>query len=105
MFFSKNNNAQMQEAIKSSLNVPAIQHYEKYLGLLSFVGRVKKACFTQIKERIWARMQGWKEKLLSQASKEVIIKVVVQSIPTYSMSVFKLPVSLCKDIEAMIRKF
>ena len=34
-----------------------------------------------------------------------MIKVVVQSIPTYSMSVFKLPVYLCKDIEAMIQKF
>jgi len=34
-----------------------------------------------------------------------MIKVVVQSIPVYSMSVFKLPVDLCKDIEAMIRKF
>ena len=34
-----------------------------------------------------------------------MIKVVVQSIPVYSMSVFKLPVGLCKDMEAMIRKF
>ena len=33
-----------------------------------------------------------------------MIKAVVQSIPTYFMSVFKLPVGLCKDIEAMIRK-
>ena len=105
MFFSKNTDAQVQEAIKSSLNVPAIQHYEKYLGLSSFVGREKKACFIQIKERIWAKMQGWKEKLLSQAGKEVMMKAMVQSIPTYSMSVFKLPVSLCKDIEAMIQKF
>lgn len=55
-----------------------------------------------MKEWIWARMQGWKEKLLSQAGKEVMIKAVIQSIPTYSMSVFKLPVSLCKDIETMI---
>ena len=45
------------------------------------------------------------EKLLSQVGKEVMIKAVVQSIPVYSMSVFKLPVGLCKDIEAMIRKF
>ena len=50
-------------------------------------------------------MQGWKEKLLSQAGKEVMIKAMVQSIPTYSMSVFKIPVGLCKDIEAMIRRF
>lgn len=50
-------------------------------------------------------MQGWKEKFLSHAGKEVMIKVVVQSKPTYSMSVFKMPVSLCKDIEAMNYKF
>ena len=85
--------------------MPAIKHYEKYLGLPSFVGRQKKACFNQIKERIWAKMQGWKEKLLSQAGKEVMIKAVIQSIPTYSMSVFRLPLGLIKDIEAMICKF
>ena len=50
-------------------------------------------------------MQGWKEKLLSQAGREVMIKAVVQSISVYSMSIFKLPVGLCKDIEAMIQKF
>ena len=50
-------------------------------------------------------MQGWKEKLLSQVRKEVMIKVVIQSIPAYSMSVFKMPVSLCKEIETMICKF
>lgn len=58
IFFSKNTN-------EGALNVPTIQHYENYLGLPSFVGRNKTACFTQIKERIWGRMQGWKEKLLS----------------------------------------
>ena len=105
IFFSKNTDAQTMEEIKLSLRVPAIQHYEKYLGLPSFVSRGKKACFMQIKERIWAKMQGWKEKLLSQVGKEIMIKAVVQSIPTYSMSVFKLLVGLCKDIEAMIRKF
>ena len=105
LFFSKNTSEQSQDVIKNSLNMPAIQHYEKYLGLPSFIGRSKKASFTQVKERIWSRMQGWKEKLLSQARKEIMIKAVIQSIPTYSMSVFRLPTSLCKDIEAMIRKF
>ena len=87
------------------LGVPVIKSYEKYLRLPSFVGRQKKACFNHIKEQIWSRMQGWKEKLLSQADKEIIIKEVVQSIPTYSISVFCLPIGLLKDIEPMIRKF
>ena len=100
--FSRKTDEVTSEAIKVALDVPTIRHYEKYLGLPSFIGRNRTACFTQIKERIWGRMQGWKEKLLSQAGREIMIKVVVQSIPVYSMSVFKLPVSLCKDIEAMV---
>ncbi|XP_030939831.1 uncharacterized protein LOC115964710 [Quercus lobata] len=105
LFFSRNTNDATKEVIKVSLGLLAIQHYEKYLGLPSFVGRNKKACFTHFKERIWSKMQGWKEKLLSQVGKEVMIKAVIQSIPAYSMNVFTLPVSLCKDIEAMIWKF
>ncbi|KAK9998718.1 hypothetical protein SO802_018321 [Lithocarpus litseifolius] len=104
-FFSRNTSEEVKESLRVLLNVPIIQDYEKYLGLPSFVGRQKKACFTKIKECIWAKMQGWKEKLLSQAGKEVMIKAVVQSIPTYSMSVFRLPVGFLKDIEAMIQKF
>ena len=50
-------------------------------------------------------MQEWKERLLSQSGKEVMIKAVIQSIPTYSMNVFCLPLGLIKDIKAMIRKF
>ena len=34
-----------------------------------------------------------------------MIKAVIQSIHTYSISVCRLPISLCKDIETMICKF
>ena len=105
LFFSRNTDDATQETIKVSLGLLAIQYYEKYLGLPSFVGRNKKACFTHIKERIWSKMQGWKEKLLSQVGKEVMIKAVIQSISAHYMNVFKLLVILCKDIEAMIQKF
>ena len=64
-FFSRNTSKEVQEELKVMLGVPAIKSYKKYLGLPSFVGRQKKAYFNHIKERIWTRMQGWKEKLLS----------------------------------------
>ena len=43
--------------------------------------------------------------MLSQADKEVLLKVVVQAVPTLAMSRFKFLVGLCHDIEMLIRKF
>ena len=51
------------------------------------------------------KLQGWKGKMLSKASKEILIKVVAQSIPTYTMSVFQLPLKLCDELDAMCAKF
>ena len=50
-------------------------------------------------------MQGWEDKLLSQARREVLIKDVIQVIPTYTIDCFKLPLGLCNDIEALIKRF
>ena len=43
--------------------------------------------------------------MLSQIEREILIKSVVQVIPTYMMSYFKLPVGLCNKLESLIRKF
>lgn len=58
---------------------------ERYLGLHVYVGREKTKVFQFLKERVWQRIQGWKEKLLSKAGKEVLIKEVAYAIPTYAM--------------------
>ena len=47
----------------------------------------------------------WEGKLLSQAGREVLIKAVIQAIPSYTIGCFKLPVRLCNEIEVMVRKF
>ena len=90
---------------KGSIRVYEILHYDTYLGLLSLIGRNKKASLDYIKERVWRKLQGWGEKLLSQASREVLIKAVVQAIPTYTMSCFMLPLGLCHEIEGLVCKF
>ena len=51
------------------------------------------------------KLAGWKEIFLSMASREVLIKVVVQAIPTHTMSCFLLPKSLCDYLNSMVRKF
>lgn len=42
---------------------------------------------------------------MSQAGNEVLLKVVVQAIPTYTMSVFLLPKGLCTEISLTMSKF
>ena len=105
VFFSSNTNPRTREAITNFLGIPVSQNYEFYLGLPSLVGRAKKKSFSLIKERIWKKLKGWKESLLSQAGREVLVKAVIQAIPTYTMSCFKLPIGLIKEIETLIRKF
>ena len=105
LFFNNNASFATKEEVKNLLGVPEIKEYERYLGLPVVVGRRKKASLNYIKDRVWGKLQGWKEKILSQASKEVLLKVVVQVIPTFAMSCFRLPIGLCQDIEMLIRKF
>ena len=70
------------------------------------VDRNRKNTFNDIKEKLAKKLAGgWKEKLLSKAGKEVLIKAVAQAIPTYSMSFFKIPDFLCDELTSMIRNF
>ena len=105
IFFSKSTNEDTQTTIQNLLGVNIVRHYEKYLGLPSFVSRKKKESFTYIKQQVWKRIQGWEGKLLSQAGREILIKAVAQSLPTYTMACFKLPISLCHDLESMTCRF
>lgn len=50
-------------------------------------------------------LQGWKEKIFLVGGKEVLIKAVGKAIPNYTMSYFKLPLKLCKEINALCANF
>lgn len=82
-----------------------MKQYEAYLGLPALVGKNKRASFDQLKQKVWKRVQVWEAKLFSQTGREVLIKLVIQAIPTFAMSCFKLPTSLCHEIETLIWKF
>ena len=77
----------------------------KYLGLSSIIGRSKTEVFMEVKEKVGRKLVGWKGKLLSIRGKEILIKVVAQAVPSYTMSCFLIPKGLCEEIEGMIRKF
>lgn len=82
-----------------------IKSHESYLRQPSLVGRLKKNSFAQLKERVANKLVSWKEKLLSNAGKEILIKVVAQAVPTYTMSCFKLSNALCDELIGMVKQF
>ena len=82
-----------------------VRQHEKYLGLPPLVGRGKRKAFSRIKDQVGREIAGWKGNLLSNAGREILIKAVAQATPTYTMSVFKLPDSLCKELNSMMGNF
>jgi hypothetical protein len=105
IFFSKRCPEVVKQEPKTILNVQNESLSEKYLGMPSSVGRSTNGAFKYLKDRIWKWIQEWLEQCLSAGGKDVLIKLVVQAIPTFSMSCFKLPRGLCQHINAMIRNF
>lgn len=78
---------------------------EKYLGLPVVGGKSKVNTFKGLQERITKRVMGWKEKTISKARREVLIKMVAQAIPTYSMTIFKFPKKVSDDINSVLAKY
>ena len=103
--FSTNVDAMRRHDIRQLLGVREVSRHEKYLGLPTVIGRSKKMVFSVIKERVWKKLQGWKEKYLSRAGKETLIKAVIQAIPTYMMGLFKIPDGVLDEIHSMCARF
>jgi hypothetical protein len=75
------------------------------LGLPTAVDRLNSDDFDySISDRIMSKIVGW-HKLMSYARKEVMIKVVLQAIPNYSMCCFLLSKETCQKIISFIAQF
>ncbi|XP_042972810.1 uncharacterized protein LOC122304618 [Carya illinoinensis] len=105
IFFSPNTKQATKEYILNLAGTRASSSYEKYLGLPSLIGRSKHAAFKDIIDRIRGKISNWKNKFLSQAGKEILLKAVIQALPTYCMRVFKLPKSLLNEVNKIMHHF
>lgn len=76
-----------------------------YLGLPNMLGRNKASLLVFLKDKVNKRVQSWDGCRISQAGKEVLVKSVAQTLHSYAMSVFLLPMEIIKDMERNISKF
>lgn len=81
----------LQLALSSILQIPIWDSPGKYLGIPAEWGVSRGQTLNWIKERLFSKLEGWKDNFLSQAGKEVLIKSVIQVIPSYVMEILRLP--------------
>ena len=93
-FFSQNTTNEKRGEFLSILGPMQDSRHGKYLGLPSVIRKSKIQVFAKIKGKVAKKLSGWKEKMLSLGGKEILIKVVAQVIPTYTMNYFLLPKGL-----------
>ena len=65
----------------------------------------KNEVFACIRERVWKKAKGWKAVWLSRAGKEVLIKLIAQSMQAYAMNVFLLPITVSDEIKMTLNAF
>ncbi|XP_062021227.1 uncharacterized mitochondrial protein AtMg00310-like [Rosa rugosa] len=95
----------MQDGISAILGVERVDKHDRYLGLPTELRYSKSEAFGFLNEQIRNRIQGWREKTLSIAGKEMLIKAVVQAIPSYVMSFFEVPKYLCDEMHRLMAQF
>jgi hypothetical protein len=104
VFFSRNTSLERRQEILWLSRLTETHRIDAYLGLPTFVGISRTQAFQHIKAKVLQKLNNWKVHFLSQAGKEVLLKTVVQGIPTYCMGIFQLPISLC-EVNAMMQSF
>ncbi|CAM8943972.1 unnamed protein product [Rhodiola kirilowii] len=102
---SKNVPESFRNNIIHTMGIKIVDVHSKYLGLPLVFGSQKASLFRSIEEKLIRKIGDWKHKLLSGAGREVLVKSILQSLPLYAMSAFKIPIGLCKKLTGDVMKF
>lgn len=90
VLFSANATTTDREEVKQELQILKETLNEKYLGLPAHVGQSKGIKFAYLKDRVWQRIQGWKEKMLSWRGRRSSSKLWRRQFPSLLWAALKL---------------
>ncbi|XP_060974663.1 uncharacterized protein LOC133039744 [Cannabis sativa] len=105
ILFSPNTPSHVSDYFYNNIGLANKPFMSKYLGVPQCFGRSKKSSFNFILNRVSSHLNVWNNKFFSKAGKEVVLKAVIQAIPSYVMSCYKIPASICQKIEKLMAQF
>ncbi|XP_040964571.1 uncharacterized protein [Gossypium hirsutum] len=102
VYFSPNTPVLQRAILSSLLKMKMVTNLDKYLDLPIPIGKKNSATFKSILDCAANRINNRSKRLLSNSGKEIFIKSIIQSIPTYAFSVFFVPNGVLKKLQSMI---
>ncbi|KAI3775666.1 hypothetical protein L1987_45415 [Smallanthus sonchifolius] len=77
----------------------------KYLGILVGANMSRISSWEPVVEVFKKRLSRWKANILSMGGRVILIKSVLESLPTYYFSLYKAPAGVISKLEVIIKRF
>ena len=103
LYCSPNMPIEDQESLTQTLQVNLVQNPTKYLGMHFKLKGNRCIDFQFLVDKLQAKLQSWKARLLSQAGRTTLITSVLQSLPLYTFAWFQVPDTICNKMDSVIR--
>lgn len=103
IYCSANLNHCVAKDIAGIIGSPMVSNLDTYLGVPIIHSKTSKRTYNHFLEKMKLKLATWKGQHLSLAGRSVLVKVVLSSLPVYTMNTVKLPTSICKNVDKIAR--
>uniref|UniRef100_A0A803QJ15 Reverse transcriptase domain-containing protein n=1 Tax=Cannabis sativa TaxID=3483 RepID=A0A803QJ15_CANSA len=104
ILFSPNTAANVRDMFMHTFQLVDKPFISKYLGLPQCFSRAKYQSVAFLKDKVLSVIQSLHHKWFSKAGKEILVKAVLQAIPSYAMACFQIPTKICKELESIVSR-
>lgn len=109
LFFIASFNLNPTNSVKMSISVvlkiKEVPFHERYVGPPSSLSYKKISTFGYMKYRIRKYLQNWKGAFFLGGRMEILLEAVIQAIPSYSMSCFRLSKGIIEQRIRLMARF
>jgi ribonuclease HI len=105
IYFGKGCDETARNHLKEVVGIGCEALSERYLGLPTVVGRSRNGAFKYLTESSRGKVRGWKGQGMSKKGKEILVKSVLQAVPTYPMGCFQLTKGQCGQLSSVASRF
>ncbi|XP_026410606.1 uncharacterized protein LOC113305823 [Papaver somniferum] len=105
VYFIHNLNLEYCEFLAGALQMSIVTDSEKYLGAPLLLRHSKLKSFDPIVQSFEARLKNYVSITLNKSGRSTLIKSVLNSLPTYQMTCFKIPTTLLSKLDSLQLNF